>query len=233
MKELTGQSSMAIAQVSSLSSNATDPLRGFKFAITIQGNGSSAPPPITMGFMTCSGLGLVSDVISYRGGGMNISTQNMPGQVTWNPLMLSRGITLGATQIQTTWLQQIYSLMQGTGSQAGVTSGGTTVGGITKTTDFRSTITIAVLSHPDTGPSTAELAVFTLYNAWPYTISYGDLDAGSSQLFIYQMALMFEGFDAYVGTTPAGLVAAVQPDSTTTPVTTGLGTTTSPNITAS
>jgi len=35
-----------------------------------------------MGFMTVSGLAMTIDVIPYREGGMNTTTQNMPGQAS-------------------------------------------------------------------------------------------------------------------------------------------------------
>ena len=177
---------MAIAQKSSLSSVASDPLRDFKFAVNIQQNGSTDVASVNLGFMTVSGLGMAVDVIAYRGGGMNVSVQNMPGQIAFNPCVFTRGVTLDANPIQINWMQQLYSFAQGTGT------------GITPTSDFRSTISVYVLDHPSTG-STVEQAGFKLYNAWPYTLAYSDLDAGSNQLFITQMTFAYEGFDAKLG----------------------------------
>lgn len=58
---------------------ATDPLRNFKFNVNIM------HPHIrgfaTMGFMTVSGLNITTEVIPYREGGMNTTTQKMPGLV--------------------------------------------------------------------------------------------------------------------------------------------------------
>lgn len=199
---------MAIAQVSSISAVGKDPLRDFKFNVVIQQNGTPAPPAINMGFMSVSGLGVTCEVISYRGGGMNVSTQNMPGQLDYNPIVLTRGVTLGATQPQITWLQQLYGIIQGTGPTNSATGQST----ITKTSDFRASVTVSVLGHPSTGPTAPEDAGFVLYNAWPTIFSYSALDAGSNQLFIYQMSFIYEGFDAYVSTTSSGMQTAVVAD---------------------
>jgi len=36
---------------------------------------------------------------------------------------------------------------------------------------------------------------FTVFNAWPTSIAYSDLNAGDNALFVEQMTLVHEGFD--------------------------------------
>lgn len=173
---------MAVDQKSSLSSIATDPLRNFKFAVVIQPPTGTA---INLGFMTVSGLGLNIDVIPYREGGMNVTTQKMPGQADFNPITLTRGVTLGTTQLQIDWIKELFAVVQGTGTAA-------------PGSDFRSTMFIYVLDHPDTGPSAPYKAGFKVYNCWPSSVAYSDLDAGANQLLISQMTLAHEGFDPQI-----------------------------------
>jgi phage tail-like protein len=178
---------MSFTQKSSLSSVATDPLRNFKFYVQINpmsGNimGTGA---ITLGFMTVSGLGLNMDVIPYREGNMNTTTQKSVGQTDFNPITLTRGVTLGASQMQIEWLEQLFVVVNGTGTAA-------------QGAEYRSDLFVYVLDHPSTGPSAPEKAGFHVQRAWPSAVAYSDLDAGANQLFISQITFAHEGFDAAV-----------------------------------
>jgi hypothetical protein len=44
---------------------------------------------------------------------------------------------------------------------------------------------------------------FKVYNCWPTSIAYSDLNAGDNALFVEQMTLVHEGFDVNFGTTLA------------------------------
>jgi phage tail-like protein len=75
--------------------------------------------------------------------------------------------------------------------------------------NFRCDIEIAVLNHPVpssganvtagtgavTGASDDVAMRFRVYNAWPTTVAYSDLNAGDNALFVEQMTLVHEGFD--------------------------------------
>jgi phage tail-like protein len=73
--------------------------------------------------------------------------------------------------------------------------------------NFRADIEIEVLTHPiaGSGGSNVDLTVdnykdhvsarFQVYNAWPTSVAYSDLNAGDNALFVEQITLVHEGFD--------------------------------------
>ena len=79
-------------------------------------------------------------------------------------------------------------------------------GGLGVSRNFRCDLEIQVLNHPvpssgaDVGGGatapTDEVAMrFKVYNAWPTTVAYSDLNAGDNALYVEQMTLVHEGFD--------------------------------------
>lgn len=170
---------MPVVQKASIAHLATDPLRNFKFLVNIQPPTGGAG--VTMGFMSVSGLNITVDVIAYREGAYNTTTQKMPGQADFSPITLSHGIAVGQNQsIQ--WVQQLFTVMQGTGT-------------LPAGQDFRRNVDVAILDHPVTTSSVPINAGFRIYNAWPTAVAYSDLDAGANQLFIEQLSLAHEGWD--------------------------------------
>jgi phage tail-like protein len=85
--------------------------------------------------------------------------------------------------------------------------------------NFRADVEIQVLAHPipTTGTATAAVAAtgatkavpasttdtvamrFQVYNAWPTSVSYSDLNAGDNAIFVEQLTLVHEGFDVNWG----------------------------------
>src|ERR1700691_3690146 len=158
--------SAPVTQHSTIAHLSTDPLRNFKFVVTIQPPSGAA---ISMGFMSISGLNITVDVIAYREGGYNTTTQKMPGQADFSPITLSRGVAVGNT-VDYTWMQQLFTVLQGTGSAG---SGN----------NFRWQVLVQILDHPVTAATVSVKAEFLIYNAWPTSIAWSDLDAGANQLF--------------------------------------------------
>ena len=195
------------------SSLATDPIRNFRFLVTFKphaasytGTGGSAGAPtagmrdITYGFTSVSGLAVTTDSIPYREGGYNTTFHQIPGQTSFSPLTLQRGVMVGTRQ-GWDWMRQLFQTVQGTG---GFNQGddNNIVG------NFRCDIEIRVLSHPipgsgaaadPTSPTTASddhVALrFNVYNAWITAIAYSDLNAGDNAIFVEQMSVVHEGFD--------------------------------------
>ena len=174
----------------------TDPLRNFRFLVTfitqdpknatLQGLKSA-----TFGFTSVSGMAVTTDSIPYREGGYNTTVHQIPGQTTFAPITLQRGVILGTNQ-NYEWMRNLFATVQG--------------GGTTRSVDqnFRCDLEIQVLSHPipKAGPEDIEQANsdhtamrFHVYNAWPQSVAYSDLNAGDNALLVEQMTLVHEGFD--------------------------------------
>lgn len=163
---------------------ATDPLRNFKFQANIA-HPAFPNAFLRMGFMSISGLNITTEVIPYREGGMNTTTQKMPGQSDFAPITLSKGLMVGDTSMLN-WTKQLFTVQQGRGTRsAGYT-------------DFRATITINVLDHPVTKGNAPVKAQFKVYNAWPTAIAFSDFDAGANAIVVQQMTLAHEGFEAAI-----------------------------------
>lgn len=183
---------MPFTQTASIAHLATDPLRNYKFLVDITANSggytaAASGATLSLGFMSVSGLNVNVSVIAYREGGMNTTTQKLPGQADFSPIVLTRGVAVGHSE-DIKWLKQLFQVIQG--SSAGSAAG----------KDFRQTVDVRVLSAPVTGPSAPVSAWFRIYNAWPTSVAYSDLDAGTNQLLISQMTLAHEGWDYELAT---------------------------------
>ena len=187
--------------INNRSTLTTDPLRNFRFLVTFipQDPNNNALLPLksaTLGFTSVSGMSVTTDSIPYREGGYNTTVHQIPGQTTFTPITLQRGVLLN-TKGNWQWMRQLFATVG-----AGATN---------RKTDqnFRCDLEIAVLSHPIPGelvetegtatqPAGTKDHVamrFHVYNAWPTSVAYSDLNAGDNALFVEQMALVHEGFD--------------------------------------
>ena len=174
-----------MATTSSIGHIATDPLRNFKFNVDIN-HPNPALGGVKMGFMSVSGLNITTEVIPYREGGMNTTTQKMPGQSDFAPITLSKGVIVGDARMLD-WMRQLFTVQQGTGiNTAGM--------------DFRANLLINVLDHPVTKGPVPVKAAFKVYNAWPTAIAFSDLDAGANAIMVQQMTLAHEGFEYKLAT---------------------------------
>src|SRR5665811_498455 len=99
---------MASTSPSSVGHIATDPLRNFKFTVDIA-HPNMALGGMKMGFMSVSGLNITTEVIPYREGGMNTTTQKMPGQSDFAPITMSRGVIIGDTGMMD-WMRQLFTV---------------------------------------------------------------------------------------------------------------------------
>ncbi len=160
----------------------SDPLRNFKFLVNInhRANGRNLAQ---LGFMSVSGLNVETSVIAYRQGGYNTTTQKMPGQSDFTPLTMSRGVMVNTPHAYE-WVRQIFSVIQGSGTYAP-----------RKGADFRCNIDIFVLAHPYTRNRKVPIKLrFKVYNAWPASIGFSDLDAGGNAVMLEQMVIQHEGW---------------------------------------
>lgn len=182
-----------VQQRPTLASIKTDPFRNFKYQVNIY-NTLFSNMPVQLGFMSVSGLSLTTDVIVYRTGGYNTTTQKMPGQTDFAPIVLSRGLAPGDSPIWR-WFQSIFMVIQGTG-------------GSDDSTDFRCKMDILLIDHPVTTKTAAVKAAWRVHNCWPTSLAFGDLDAGANGVMLQQLTMAHEGFEFKVadqsGPTPIG-----------------------------
>ena len=189
--------------INNRSSLITDPLRNFRFLVTFKpltstATGAAATSTATnnlgtatLGFTSVSGMAVTTDSIPYREGGYNTTVHQIPGQTTFAPITLQRGVILGTNQ-NWEWMRNLFATVQGGGSTRA------------RGENFRCELEIAVLSHPipgstpdsNTPADTDHVAMrFNVYNCWPTSVAYSDLNAGDNALFVEQMTLVHEGFD--------------------------------------
>jgi phage tail-like protein len=181
--------------INNRSSLITDPLRNFRFLVTFKAlptasTATTALQTATLGFTSVSGMAVTTDSIPYREGGYNTTVHQIPGQTTFAPITLQRGVILNTTQ-NYDWMRNMFATVQGGGTR-------------TATQNFRCDLEIAVLSHPIPGANPADTTAaqtdhvamrFNVYNCWPTAVAYSDLNAGDNALFVEQMTLVHEGFD--------------------------------------
>jgi len=174
----------------------TDPIRNFRFLVTFKplvptdATWLTTPKKVTVGFTSVSGLSVTTDSIPYREGGYNTTVHQIPGQSSFSPLTLQRGVVLGTKQ-HWDWMRQLFATVQGGSAKAD------------QTTNFRCDIEIAVLSHPIAGSGGGNTVNyddhvamrFQVYNAWPTSVAYSDLNAGDNAILVEQLSLVHEGFD--------------------------------------
>lgn len=180
----------------------TDPIRNFRFLVTFLPitNSTGWNPRPSIGFTSVSGLAISTESIPYREGGYNTTVHQIPGQTTFSPVTFQRGVTIGSSQ-HWNWMRMLFQ----------------TVSGQKYTNDqtFRADVLIEILDHPvpystETGSSTGYgtqgeenlragedrvVNRFRLYNAWPTSVAYSDLNAGDNALMVEQMTLVHEGMD--------------------------------------
>jgi len=183
-----------------LSSLTTDPVRNFRFLVNFLPTADTATPKFAfnaqMGFTSVSGLTVSTEAIQYREGGYNTTVHQLPGQTSFSPITLSKGVMLGDSS-QLDWMKRLFSLIS-SGAKAGIGA------------DFRCDLELQVLSHPNpaglpgesatlsgVNSSTPHVAIrFRVYNAWITNLSYSNLDAGGNSLMVEEMTLVHEGWDA-------------------------------------
>ena len=193
----------------------TDPLRNFKFRVSIvpkdaSGNLKNVASGLSdLGFAQVSGISVTNEVITYREGGMNTHPHKMVGQSDFAPVSFARGAFAGQNQLFE-WQKFLHAWLGG-----GVGGGnGLAVGN----GDYRCDILVRVYDHPHTNvtnesgqtvryqwdggeqnqgqvivPGNVKFA-FKLYNAWPGAYALTDLNAGDNGILIQSMTVHHEGF---------------------------------------
>ena len=181
--------------INNRSTLTTDPLRNFRFLVTFKAQptpstATTALQTATLGFTSVSGMAVTTDSIPYREGGYNTTVHQIPGQTTFAPITLQRGVILN-TAHNWDWMRNLFATVQGGGTRS-------------VSQNFRCDLEIQVLSHPIPGANPEDTTAaqtdhtamrFNVYNCWPTAVAYSDLNAGDNALFVEQMTLVHEGFD--------------------------------------
>lgn len=181
--------------INNRSTLTTDPLRNFRFLVTFKAQptpstATTALQTATLGFTSVSGMAVTTDSIPYREGGYNTTVHQIPGQTTFAPITLQRGVILNTAQ-NWDWMRNLFATVQGGGTRS-------------VSQNFRCDLEIQVLSHPIPGANPEDTTAaqtdhtamrFNVYNCWPTAVAYSDLNAGDNALFVEQMTLVHEGFD--------------------------------------
>lgn len=192
----------ATSSINQRGSLTSDPIRNFRFLVTFEPLGSAEwyDATATFGFTSVSGLSISTESIPYREGQFNTTVTQVPGQSTFSPITLQRGVTIGSKQ-NWDWMKRLF--------QANMTK---VTDSFDWTETFRVNAKIDVLAHPvpysvktqQYGTENTEEAAamddnvlmrFTVYNAWPTSVAYSDLSAGDNALMVEQLTLVHEGFN--------------------------------------
>ena len=181
--------------INNRSTLVTDPIRNFRFLVTFQPQDTNFGVnfPVTLGFTSVSGLSVTTDSIPYREGGYNTTVHQIPGQTSFIPITLQRCVILNTHQ-NWDWMRNLFATVNSSSTTKDIS------------TNFRCDVAIQVLSHPipsaganvtntDAAASDHTAMRFTVFNAWPTSVAYSDLNAGDNALFVEQMTLVHEGFD--------------------------------------
>lgn len=184
---------------------ASDPTRNFRFLVSFQPYGDVDKHPmkrINFGFSSVSGLAMAVEAIPYREGGQNTTIHQVPGQATFSPITLTRGIHLG-NDAGWRWIKRLFAAVGPGRGKTGYPA-----------YQFRSSVTIHVLQHPltmsndsahgsdyrqdhKTSESDAIAVSFRAYNSWISALAYSDLNAGDNAIMVEQMTLVHEGLDMF------------------------------------
>jgi phage tail-like protein len=189
--------------INNRSTIATDPIKNFRFLVNFQPHNATdtgtdtsgtwaTGMSSTMGFTSVSGLAVTTDSIPYREGGYNTTVHQIPGQTSFAPISLQRGVMLGNKQAWN-WMKQLFQTVQSSTNR-------------TANSNFRVDLEIQVLAHPIGDVVGTDSAVsnglddfvvmrFKVYNAWITSLAYSDLNAGDNAIMVEQMTLVHEGFN--------------------------------------
>jgi len=150
----------------------SDPFRGFKFRVQIDGFGSE------VAFSKVTGLTQETEVVEYREGDDPVTMRKLPGLTTFEDIVLERGLQRG-NQLEL-WREEVV--------QAGLDKNAESPDGTT-TGDFRRNVVIKMFDKNGENVKTWEV-----FAAWPMGLEIPDLDAASSDVIIQTLTLANEGW---------------------------------------
>lgn len=209
---------MAINTIDERGTIVSDPLRSFRFRVDFKpasgtafdnriisqtGTAPGTKQGFSGGFTGVGGLGVSLSTIEYREGGYNTTVHKMPGMASFDPLTLSRGMLFGNDQ-SITWMRGLFAAASGEGLRAAST-------GVDK--NFRCTVDIYVMDHPNTNNTNDPRVMFRARNAWISNLGYSGLDAASNTVMVETITLQHEGLSVmFVNVDEQGVITPYDPD---------------------
>lgn len=189
---------------------ASDPIRNFRFLAHFSHVSAEQPEWLQsaqsakIGFTSVSGLNISTESIPYREGQNNTTVMQIPGQTTFSPITFQRGVPIGSSQ-HWDWMRMLFQTANPTLNRRSAKK------------SFRVNIDIDVLAHPvpyasgptvdagtgfgtgtnpfDTSSNDPVVMRFRVFNAWPTSVAYSDLNAGDNALVVEQLTVVHEGFN--------------------------------------
>lgn len=166
-----------------------DPLRGYKFAV------SDNTGTLLCGFSKVSGLSEESEVAEYRDGCDPVTMRKFPGLVTFENVVLERGLSVNGDLLA--WREAVVrSSTKDVNKSLGDISttlvdayDGTVDGSPLGQDGFRRTLFIDLY---DRGATVVQRS-WELLEAWPCKLDDGELDASSSDVIIESAEICHEG----------------------------------------
>ncbi|MEM7049073.1 MAG: phage tail protein [Acidobacteriota bacterium] len=130
-----------------------DPLRASNFKLNMQG--------IEGHFVSCEGLGVEMEVLTFREGGQEV--KYLPGSVSYSPVTLSYGVTSAAKELWQ-WMEAVM-----------------------KDQDARKNVSVLVLQND----GSTEAMRWNLDGAWPCRLKIGPFNAEHSGVHIESLTLAY------------------------------------------
>ena len=153
----------------SVNPNRVDPYKQFKFRVKWDGR-------YVAGVSKASTLRRTTEVVTHREGGDPSSTHKSPGQTTYEPIVLERGLTHDMEFEQ--WANKVWNLHAGAGTEVSLA-------------DFRKDIVIDLFNEAG-----QKVMSFKVYRCWPSEyVALGDLSAEGNSVAIESVTLQHEGWE--------------------------------------
>ncbi len=153
----------------SVNAERFDPYKNFKFRVKWDGN-------YVAGVSKVSALSRTTEVIEHRSGGDPSGSRLSPGQSSYEPITLERGVTHDPAFEQ--WANKIWNYGSGLGSEMSLK-------------DFRKDIIIEVMNEA------GQVAIaYKVYRCWVSQFqALPELDASANEVAIQSIQLQNEGWE--------------------------------------
>lgn len=152
-----------------------NPIKNYKFVVTIIGG-----PEI--GFQKVSGLKVTVESVTYReGNDIQTSLHKSPGMSNWDPIVLSKGLTVDETA------NTFFDYLEETTSPE---------------LNFRHDVTVELK-----GKDNSTVRTWFIPNAWISDYELGEMNAEASEVFVKTITLEHEGWKE-TGSEPASELTA-------------------------